>query len=273
MPCMNRVVLMLACTLSLAGCGKSQPTIPEEGPEADIAAPSAAIDHDPGAASAVATPATREGAMRLPSDMHLPGLSTVARASSWEARIAKYPAHEQDYLRGKNDMYFGALRFGSLEEQETLVGQGFPMPEEWLAARSIPDGELERLAGQGNRKAQMFLVDRVIDEIGPVLKERGFGDSPQDRDMFRRFTSVSATATMLLQGTCSPFVAYQNGVLLSSGTRGHDPAVAAGSFLVAKDLGDARADALSHGFFARHRQIDAQTALASYGSIRPARCG
>jgi hypothetical protein len=266
---LHRMWAWSVCLLVVA-CDRDAPGRPLEEPK--VAAAPVARDEAPAVPVPVRAPPEVESTLRLPTDMQLPGLATVARATSWEQRIAGYPERQQDYLRAKNDMYFGALQFASAEEQEKLVAQGFPMPEEWLAAQSLPDGELERLATQGNRKAQMFLVDRAVDDVGPVLKERGLGDSPEDREMFRRFSTASATAAMLLLNTCSPFAAYQSGVLLASGTLGHDPAMAAGSFLAARDLGDTRADTLSRAFFIRHRQIDAQTALASYASFKPARC-
>ena len=117
----------------------------------------------------------------LEPKMQLPSLASVERSTSWDERIAKLPKAEQDFLISKNSQYLDVLRFSTPEDQLRLVDQGFPMPEEWAKARSLPEVELERLARQGNFKAQMFYIDRVIDQVAPVLKERGFGDTPEDR--------------------------------------------------------------------------------------------
>lgn len=202
--------------------------------------------------------------------MRLPGVGAVQSANSWAERIAKLPEGDRKYLEAKNAEYFGALEFGSAADQRKLIEQGFPMPEEWAAARAMPEAELRRLAQEGNTKGQMFYVDRVISEVAPVLKERGFGDSAEDRALYNKFNEASAMSAILLKQTRSPFVAYQNGLILSVGTLGHSPAIAAGSFQVAKELGDMRADGLSQSFYKAHVALDPQAVMASYSSIKSA---
>ena len=204
----------------------------------------------------------------LEPKMQLPSLASVERSTSWDERIAKLPKAEQDFLISKNSQYLDVLRFSTPEDQLRLVDQGFPMPEEWAKARSLPEVELERLARQGNFKAQMFYIDRVIDQVAPVLKERGFGDTPEDRALYNKFNEASAMSSVLLRQTRSPFAAYQNGLILSVGTLGHSPAIAAGSFQVAKELGDTRADFLSQTFYNTHAALDPQAVMASYSSIK-----
>lgn len=208
------------------------------------------------------------GWIQLREPMRLPGLASVQSASTLSERLAKLSETDRQYVEAKNAEYFGVLDFGTAADQRKLVEQGFPMPEEWVAARSLPEQELLTLAQGGNTKAQMFYIDRVISEVAPVLKDRGFGDSPEDRALYNKFNQASAMSSVLLKQTRSPFAAYQSGLILSVGTLGHSPAIAAGSFLVAKELGDTRADSLGQRFFTTHASLDPQAVMASYSSIK-----
>jgi hypothetical protein len=253
------IIVLLTVTTA---CAKRSPDVVNQ----DAPPPMTSVKSD--ATASLESPALDASWIALKPDMQLPGLATVERSVSWDERIAKLPEAERNFLIGKNSQYFDALRFSTPEDQRRLVEQGFPMPEEWAKARALPEAELERLAKQGNIKAQMFYVDRVIDQVAPVLKERGFGDSTQDRALYDKFNEASAMSSILLRRTRSPFVAYQNGLMLSVGTLGHSPAIAAGSFQVAKELGDTRADFLSQTFFNAHAALDPQAVMASYSSIK-----
>ena len=208
------------------------------------------------------------GWIQLREPMRLPGLASVQSASTFSERLAKLSETDSEYVQAKNTEYFGVLDFGSAADQRRLIEQGFPMPEEWVAARALPEQELLTLAQGGNTKAQMFYIDRVISEVAPVLKERGFGDTPEDRALYSKFNQASAMSSVLLKQTRSPFAAYQSGLILSVGALGHSPAIAAGSFQVAKELGDTRADALGQRFFSAHSSLDPQAVMASYSSIK-----
>ncbi len=87
------------------------------------------------------------------------------------------PDSDQAYLSDVSDRYFGTMEFLDETEQRKLVEQGFPMPEEWLAARNLPIEDLERLVEQGNVKAKMFYIDRITQEIAP-MRSRGEGLIP-----------------------------------------------------------------------------------------------
>ncbi|MFT4180145.1 MAG: hypothetical protein QM612_11930 [Thermomonas sp.] len=221
-----------------------------------------------GSSSAASTGAVGVSWIQLHESMQLLDIAVVQSASSWQERINQLPLEERQYLEAKNTEYFNALEFGSVADQRKLIEQGFPMPEEWVAAQALSEGELKYLAQQGNIKAQMFYVDRVIGDVAPVLKERGFDNTDEDRELYAKFNEASAMSSIMLKKTRSPFVAYQNGLLLSVGTIGHSPAVAAGSFQVAKELGDTRADFLSQMYFDAHAGLDPQVVMASYSSIK-----
>lgn len=254
--------------LSSLACSKIQSAASDSVASKEVATPSEAQD------SLVGQPIQSGGLdkdqwVNIPLDFQFRGVANVESASSWSQRVAKYPEDERKYLEDVNGRYYGALDFSSNEEQRRLVQQGFPMPEEWLAARDLPDAELERLAMSGSAKAQMFFIDRVSERIGPVLAVRGLDQSPADKAIYHQFVQASTMAGMLIRNTGSPFAAYLHGRLLSSGTSGHQMEPIAASFQVARELGDLRADAFQSAFFAGHPGLDAQAVMASYTAMKP----
>ena len=208
------------------------------------------------------------GWIEIPQNLRFRGLVSVERSSSWETRLAKFSGRDQNYLNAMNDRYYGSISFDSAEQQQRLIAQGFPMPEEWLAARDTTDAELERLAKAGNTKARMFQVDRVSERMAPVLAERGLRDTPEDKELFRLFTDATQMAESLLRETQSPFAAYLAGRVFSAGTQGNRPEAMAGAFQLAKELGDPRADEFRSDFMAWHPGMDAESVMVYYASFK-----
>ncbi len=200
--------------------------------------------------------------------MRFRGLANVESAPSWKVRLLQLPAADQSFLGTINERYFGSLGFADEAEQRRLVEQGFPMPEEWMAAREVPDEELERLAKQGEIKAQMFQIDRVSERLAPVLGARGLQNTPEDKELFRQFVETTSMAEQLLRKTKSPFVAYLTGRMFSAGTLGNQPEPIAGAFELAKDLGDGRADGYRSVFVESHPGMDPEAVMASYSGMK-----
>lgn len=210
--------------------------------------------------------ATGANRLQIPSQWRFKNVSSVRRASSWDARLSQLPAAEEAWLQERNDRYAGALAFASPEEQARMITQGFPMPEEWVAARRMSDLELESLAKAGNRKAQMFFVDRVSEGIGAVRNSgRGLeASSPEDKALFSQVVDADAMASHLLQTTRSPFAAYLNGRIDMAMTQYTPPESMASAILLAGDLGDDRASDLRARYFHSHPGMDAAVITQIY---------
>lgn len=205
----------------------------------------------------------------IPPEWQFQDVGTVQIADSWEARIATLPPRDREWLNGLNGKYAGALGFSSREEQERLIRLGFPMPEEWLAARSMTDDALEGLAKSGNVKAQMLHVDRVASQIAPAQETgKGLGNSPADRELLRRYSAATLMADELLRNTKSPFSAYLRGQLFSSGSQYTPPEYYAGGIMLAEQLGDARADTIRQNFSKSHPDMNADTLMSAYSSMQ-----
>lgn len=206
--------------------------------------------------------------IEVPTTMRYPGQTSLEAAASWEARLAKLPERDRAYLETVNGRYYGALAFASEQEQRELTAQGFPMPEEWLAARDTPDAELERQAIAGYQKARMFHIDRVSERVAPVLTVRGFENTPGDQELFRQFVDATAMVANLLHDTRSPFAAYLAGRIVSSGTLGGQPEAIAASFQLARELGDPRADSFRDAFLDQHPGMDVATVMTAYSYFK-----
>lgn len=254
--CVARGILLFA---GLAACTSQQPP-----PSSSHETPQPPAFELPVAAFRTADP---DVWVEAPATMRYPGQTSLEAAPSWDARLAKLPERDRAYLEAVNGRYYGALAFASLQEQRELVALGFPMPEEWLAARDTPDAELERLATAGNQKARMFHIDRVSERVAPILSVRGFESAPDDEELFRQFVGATAMATRLLQDTRSPFAAYLAGRIMSSGTLGGQPEAIAASFQL-KDLGDPRADRFRDSFLEQHSGMDVATVMTAYSYFK-----
>ena len=89
------------------------------------------------------------------------------------------PQQEQAILRDIDARYYGANKFTAAAEQRELANQGFPMPEEWLAASRLADEELEQMANAGNIKAGMFYSDRLGSRL-MEMQAANVGSAPSE---------------------------------------------------------------------------------------------
>lgn len=261
------VLVMLIPSLFLSACGNErvEPTLQEVGKRNLEEVVRSEVQSLP---TNKTIPLTHPLWVTIPERLRFPGIASVEVAVSWNERVAKLSIADRNYLAEISARYFGSIEFSDEAEQHRLIEQGFPMPEEWLAARDMPDRELERLARAGNLKAQMFQVDRVSEHLGPVLAERGLKNTPQDKELFRQFVETSRMAEELLSSTHSPFAAYLNGRIFSAGSQGNPPEPIAGAFQLAKDLGDQRADNYRSVFMQSYPDMNAEAVMASYSSMK-----
>lgn len=264
-------VIAAVLAVALVGCAQ------ESNKQIDVAgtAGSAASKPATSQGGVVGPPAATlsEGAGRwltVPEQWRFPKAPRIEAADSWEERLARLPASQQTYLRELNDRYLGVLAFDSPEEQQRLIKQGFPMPEEWLAAQRLLDSELEKLAETGNLKAQMFQVDRVGQQVGAVLDARGGLDAtrPEHREMLRRTAAAKVMNDGMLRSTQSPFAAYQYGQARYEMTIGRPPEYLATGLLLAGDLGDQRVYQLQQQFSKKYPELDGNLLLQFYSGAR-----
>lgn len=201
--------------------------------------------------------ASHPGELVVPAGLRLSSLSYVKAARSWTDRLATLTIPERKKLESLNARYHGALEFNDAEEQRKLIAAGVPMPEEWLAASRMSDGELERLAKARSPKGSMFFADRQLDrylEARQRLEGTGI-DVALHPDVLNSQAQAFVYANQALALTRSPFAAYLYGAV---GARIYgDPAYLAAGISVAGALGDKRAGAIAHQFVQQQQAANA----------------
>ncbi|HEY0845460.1 MAG TPA: hypothetical protein VGE12_08830 [Noviherbaspirillum sp.] len=199
----------------------------------------------------------------LSEQERIPGVSSFQKSNSWEERLGLMSADSQRYLREMNEKYYGSLEFSSMEEQELLIRQGFPSVEEWLFARDMPETKLEVAAEAGNWKAQLLYADRLASRFNAeqISNSTGF-----DQEQMKLKLDAVKYASLALRGAKNPFSAYLYGGVAEK-TSGN-PEMAAAAMLLARELGDTRADQLSLAVAKRRPGMNPATIQLAFGSMR-----
>ncbi len=208
--------------------------------------------------------------IQIPSSLAFSTSIRVNKATSWDDRLASLTTQEQALLRDVATRYYGAVKFYSSEEQIELAQNGFPMPEEWLAASQLTDDELKRQADAGNIKAQMFYSDRLGSRLMEMQATRkadiALSDEAQARIVGLASQALSSSAK-LMKTSNSPFAAYVYGRSLSGSTPGAQPEAMAGAFFAARDRGDIRANNLMATFTRQNPGMNNQTIMSAYSAM------
>jgi hypothetical protein len=190
----------------------------------------------------------RPGELKLPDRLRFSAVDRVRVAQSWEERLSTLTVAQQARLESLNVRYYGSLEFDSPEEQRKLVEAGFPMPEEWLAAEEMSDGELATLAKAQNPKGALFYanreLDRFIETKQQLLDAGAFNDL--DKSVMHPKVEAMVYASNALALTRSPFAAYLYGSV--NANMFGDPEYTAAAISVAWSLGDSRASDFAKAF-------------------------
>ena len=203
---------------------------------------------------------------QLPEHLRFDNVTSILLASTWQELLATMSVDDAEFLSRLDEKYNGGLSFTSIEEQRWAISQGIPMPEDWLAAKSMSDTELEEQARSGRFKDQMIFADRVYDRISSE-KSRHTDGIHESRFVDQRI-AATAMATSQLQRTRSPFAAYILGRLDSVIYADQPSEPIAAAIATGKDLGDPRADRISRAFYAKHSDVNAESVLAIYNSTK-----
>lgn len=198
-----------------------------------------------------------------------------SRAESWDAFLSSVSKDERTYLEGLSQRYFGALHFSTAAERSELISLGTPLPEEWLVAQHVSDADLRAMAEDNNRKAGIFLVDRLLARMASVMEQAGASSYLEvvnalpeaqrpaiDRD--RREAMDRSASQFSISPT--PFTAYQFGLGFSAGT-GSTAGIPA-AMTVAGELGDPRAVKLLAAYTATHPDEDPKLVTNVIGAMR-----
>ncbi len=166
-----------------------------------------------------------------------------------------------------------------------MAANGYPMPEDIVAAQGLSDVELSDLSRQGNEKAQFLLYERTKDALNEKLDDAirsgmtksQFWSSDPDALKFR-----SSSMETDLMKTSSPFKGY---IRAEDAVSIQDPATSAASVIAglawAGSLGDLRAPQFIETFIGkdatrlaiaigiRNAELNASYNMTAFGCASP----
>lgn len=111
-------------------------------------------------------PIASDGTTPVPERYQLPGVARVRTASSFDDWLDQYPAEDRERIKAFNARYRNVYEVASPQQIAWMAQNGYPMPEDLIAAQGIDDHTLQDLAAAGNMKANFLVHDRLIDRLG-----------------------------------------------------------------------------------------------------------
>lgn len=194
----------------------------------------------------------------LPSKPPVPeGGSSTGQPASWEQFMSLQAPPDQEYLAQLDHRYFGALSFRTDEEREYLSRNGFPTPEDWLAARSKTDDQLQQEADAGSLKAIALYADRMTVRLREQLDlAEDHPEAVTDRERVHAATMAVWYATRAESNSAGPLGPYLSGMVKSSIHKTWEPMTAA--MFEGMRRGDPRVERLVREMHMRQPQQDVQ---------------
>lgn len=190
-----------------------------------------------------------DGLATVPARLQLPGVSQVRTAPSFDEWLVQFPSDQQAKISAFNKAHFGVYRVNSREQVAWMAANGYPMPEDIMAAERLADRDLFKLANRGNDKAAFLLAERQNKELVAFLAKGG-SKSAYYGGMAGPNTIEDQTATIdrLVKQSNSPYKGYIQASKAISGLYAgeRDPQAVTDAHVIAgliwaSQLGDLRA--------------------------------
>ncbi len=202
-----------------------------------------------------------DGTAPVPRRYQIAGVTQVQTAASFEDWMAHFSEADQAILRDFNKRNHGVYRVHNPETVAWMAQNGYPMPEDVLAAQGLSSETLRDLVKEGNVKAAFLLKSRNVAEInakvalsdGKLNKSTVYENNPQYfKDLLR--------VKHLLKTANSPYKAFLEAqeASLMTGQDSRDAKILA-ALVWAKHLGDFRSGRLVDRFIVSDRsRVDAR---------------
>ncbi len=196
--------------------------------------------------------------------------SYAVRTQDFGKLLSAYDTVSARTLEKFNERYADAIAFRTEGEFQWMEEQGFPLPEEILAAAQMSLSELRSLAENGDQKAQFLYLDRALEKVRDLrdsylrsgISPEGLREIPEYGDALIE----AAYAKGFVSKSESPFAGY----LMAEFSRAafaNQYGYMAG-LLYASDRGDARAHTKLRSFV-REQGICEETlpAMGMYAAL------
>lgn len=149
-------------------------------------------------------PIASDGTTLVPRRYQLPGVARVRTASSFDEWLDQFPVEDRKRIKAFDARYRNVYEVASPQQIAWMARNGYPMPEDLIAAQGIDDHTLQDLATAGNAKAAFLLHDRLLDRLGN-RNERDLDLSNPDDEALSE--ALDKTDTLRLR-TASAFSGY-----------------------------------------------------------------
>ncbi len=187
-----------------------------------------------------------DGMATVPVQFQLANVGRVRTAPSFQEWLAQFPSDQQARISAFNKAHFGVYRVNSREQVAWMAANGYPMPEDIVAAERLTDRDLLKLANQGNDKAAFLLAERQNKNLVDFVAEGGDSWSYYDGMEGRSRINEGMTIDRLVKQSNSPYKGYlqaseaNSGLYARQGQNVVDVRVISG-LVWAEQLGDTRA--------------------------------
>ena len=117
-------------------------------------------------------PVADDGTVAVPARYQLPGVARVhSTAANFDDWLKQYPAVDRERIKAFDTRYNGVYEIASPQQIAWMAQNGYPMPEDLIAAEGIDDATLRNLADHGNDKAGFLLHQRDVDRLGGPMSK------------------------------------------------------------------------------------------------------
>jgi hypothetical protein len=149
-----------------------------------------------------------DGMAAVPIRFQLANVGRVRTAPSFQEWLAQFPSDQQAKIAAFNKAHFGVYRVNSREQVAWMAENGYPMPEDIMAADRLADRDLLKLANQGNDKAAFLLAERQNKELVDFLAEGGKRSAYFGGAEGRNRLNEQMTIDQLVEQSNSPYKGY-----------------------------------------------------------------
>lgn len=215
-----------------------------------------------------------DGTAGVPRRYQFAGIKRVQTGPDFEEWMTHFSVADQKLLRAFDKQFFGVYKNRTPDQIAWMAAQGYPMPEDILAAQMMGAPELRDLSEQGNIKATFLLKGRELSAIASQMKADGiyYGDV-LDRNI--QLSRDNYNLSQAIRKSDSPYRAFMNArqgeVISGDETDSRDIEVISGLYF-SKILGDNGATGMIKSFInsapnnqvRQHRQAVNGGALSLY---------
>lgn len=218
-------------------------------------------------------PVADDGTVAIPLRFQLPGVTRTKSGINSKEWLAQYPVDQQEKIQAFNTAHFGVYSINSPQQVAWMAENGYPMPEDVIAAERLSDADLRELAKQGNDKAGFLLRERTSAATKAGL-DNYHAQGKTNSDFWnndpnaRQITMDDLTTMQLLQQSHSPFKGYVQALdsVLKDDPVSKDATIIAGLHW-AQSLGDFRAEQFLDAFVQGNPMRQAMASAAGAATV------